>query len=71
MKDLKDMTLSELKREFRAMYETVYIIDCYGTRDVRWLEALEEELRVRGYEADMKTKIYFRKIEKGIDDGRE
>lgn len=49
---LSEMTKRELKEEYIAVWETVYKIGCYGTKDLRWLDAVEKEIHKRGMEIE-------------------
>jgi len=49
MTEIKDMTDKELKDEYLAYYESIYIVECYSARDMMWLDALGRELHRRGF----------------------
>ncbi len=46
----KALTINELKAEHKNYYASVYIDDCFGTKDLIWLQLIERELDRRGYE---------------------
>lgn len=44
------MSDSDLIGMFKDLYESVYFIDCFGTKDLIQLNLAERELTRRGYE---------------------
>ena len=54
-----DMTDSELILEAKALYWTVNVLECFGSHDVRALDAVLSELADRGYSSY--TSIEFEK----------
>ena len=44
------MTDEELKLEYRALWEAIYVSDCYGVEDIARFYMVEDELRRRGYD---------------------
>jgi hypothetical protein len=47
---LKEMTDEQLKNEYISYWETINVVECYGTRDLMWIDSVERELRRRGFE---------------------
>lgn len=47
--ELSEMSDEELIKRFESLYQAVYIVECFGSRDVMELMTVEEELRKRGY----------------------
>lgn len=62
VKKLEEMTDEELKRQFISLYESIYVSECFGSRDVLELEMIARELERRGYEITEEPKI--RKVRK-------
>lgn len=52
-----DWTTKKLKAEAKGYYQTIYEIECYGTRDLMAYDGICNELYNRGIEP--KKKIYF------------
>jgi len=52
-----DWTTKKLKEEAKAYHQTIYRIECYGTRDLIAYSGICQELSNRGVEP--KTKLYF------------
>ena len=52
-----DWTTKKLKTEAKAYHQTIYAIECYGTRDLIAYDAICNELSNRGVEP--KIKLYF------------
>ena len=63
MTKLKDMTDEELQKEYEAYYQTIYEIQCYGSRDLQWFYAVEGELHKRGISVTVE-KFHFHKEER-------
>ena len=47
--DIKSMTDEQLRSEFQAFYGAIYILECYGTRDMQEMMGVSDELVSRGY----------------------
>ena len=43
------MSDEELIERFESLYQTIYIVECFGSKDVQELIEVEAELRKRGY----------------------
>ena len=56
-KELKQMTKKELKDEYVSVCETIDVIGCFGTRDLRWRDALEIEINKRGMEIIQRVEV--------------
>lgn len=50
MSNLKDMTVKELKEQAKALCDSIYNLECFGTRDLILYDATLAELESRGYE---------------------
>jgi len=48
-KKLSEMTDEELKDSYLSLYESIHIVECFGSRDIVELAAIEGELIKRGY----------------------
>lgn len=55
--DISDWTTAYLKAEARNYHQTIYEVECYGTRDLRMYDAILIELSKRGIEWN--TKLTF------------
>ncbi len=49
---LSEKTTKELIEEYSALEDMIYNIGCYGTRDMRLLSNIGNELVKRGYEPE-------------------
>lgn len=49
LKNIKDMSDEDLVSSYKDLYDTVYVIECYGKIDMVFLQAYEGELARRGY----------------------
>jgi len=49
MKKISEMSDEELIRRFESLYQAIYVVECFGSRDVIELVEVEEELARRGY----------------------
>jgi len=47
-KKLSEMTDEELKDSYLSLYESIHIVECFGSRDIVELAAIEGELIKRG-----------------------
>ena len=56
-----DMTDDQLIGEAKALYESIYITDCYGVKDMLYLDAITQELTRRGYQSVERTTLTFQK----------
>lgn len=45
---ISEMSNKQLKEEYVSICETIDVIDCLGTNDLRWRDALEKEIAKRG-----------------------
>lgn len=56
---LKKLTNKQLIKDVNALYEVIHVFECYGTKDLMWLELEMGELERRGYsiEEDKRLKI--------------
>lgn len=50
--DFKAMTDKELIGLWRDCYASVYVTECYGTKDMLIMDRAAEELKRRGYDLD-------------------
>lgn len=50
---LSKLTDTELMQEYRELDNMIYVVECYGTGDMRRLFAVEELLRERGYDIEL------------------
>ena len=48
--NVKDMSDERLKNNARELYTSIYVVDCFGSRDLQLYEQVSEELADRGYE---------------------
>jgi hypothetical protein len=49
-KDVDEMSDEDLKREYLALWDALYVSECYSTYDIARFRAVAEELEHRGYE---------------------
>jgi hypothetical protein len=56
-KFFKDWTNKKLKEEALSYYETIYKIQCYGTKDMLAYDSILNELAKRGIEFEFKLKF--------------
>jgi hypothetical protein len=59
---LENIPDKELKKRFIALWEAIYVSECYGGHDVVELIALANELERRGYEVTEVSRPRIRKI---------
>jgi len=59
---LKSLSDEELKRRYVSLWESIFVVECFGSRDVIELEMLAQELERRGYEVGEVRKPRIRKI---------
>jgi hypothetical protein len=59
LKEIKDMTDAELKKEYESMHQTINVIGCYGTKDLLWYYALEKEIGKRGGDISESVDVQF------------
>jgi len=57
MKDIKKMTDQELINLYQSLYEGVYVLECYGSRDYELMLAAEQEFRRRGYKIVRRVEV--------------
>lgn len=60
---LKELTDKELKEEAIALYESIYVTECYGIRDMFLYEKVLAELRNRGYTVQERIELIIEKEE--------
>jgi len=48
-KTLKEMSDEELKERYLSLYECIFIVECFGSRDCLEFYAIENELVDRGF----------------------
>jgi hypothetical protein len=65
---ISEMTNEQLAEEFVSYDEMVNKIGCYGTKDLMWLNAIEQEIGKRGGEIITESKVVFAEIEDEGDD---
>ena len=53
-----EMTDEQLIDDYKSLYQTIYEVECYGTRDIVELDNVASELMSRGYSITMKPEIY-------------
>ena len=61
MKPIEEMTDKELKEAYLRQHEQVFVIDCFGVKDLQYLDLLERELDNRSIEIIETPKVRFRK----------
>lgn len=61
MKDIKKMKDKELIKEYKSMFASVYVYECYGVSDMAYLLAIGKELMNRGYAIDEEGKLSITK----------
>jgi hypothetical protein len=61
---IKAMTDKQLIEEYKSLYESIYVIDCFGTKDLLLLQAIETELYNRKYEISEVKSVFVKKAPK-------
>ncbi len=57
----KDMKIKDLIELVEACHDSVYVTECYGTRDLRNIEGGTAELERRGYTVEERQTISIKK----------
>ena len=55
----KDWTTEKLKQEAISLNDSIYVIECYGSRDVLMLMGITHELENRGIEVKTSQELMF------------
>jgi hypothetical protein len=58
-----DMSDNQLIGEALALYDSIYVTECYGVKDMLYLESITRELEKRGYTAVEDKKLTFKRRE--------
>jgi len=58
-KKIADMTDKELISEAKGLHCSIYVTECYGSKDMMLLMSFMDELNKRGYEVEEDTEINF------------
>jgi hypothetical protein len=58
---VSDWSTKKLKEEYKAIWESVCIIECFGVKDMLLLGLIEQELYNRGIEVIENKNITFAK----------
>jgi len=58
-----DMSDNQLIGEALALYDSIHVIECYGGKDMLYLNAVTAELEKRGYEVTDTNKLTFKRKE--------
>jgi len=53
------MTDKELISEAKGLHCSIYVTECYGSKDMMLLMSFMDELNKRGYEVEEDTEINF------------
>ena len=56
----KDKTTNKFINEAKGLDQAIHQVGCFGVKDLRWLDAIEDELYQRGYESVL-NKEYYKK----------
>jgi len=59
---LSEMSDEELKNRYISLWESIFVVECYGSRDLIDMEAIAQELERRGYQVTESRKPRIRKI---------
>jgi len=59
---LEKMTDKQLKDRYISLWESINVIECFGSRDVLECEMIARELEKRGYEVSEARKPRIRKV---------
>jgi len=65
---IEEMDDTKLIEEASSLYESIYVVDCFGARDIMILDAMCAELKKRGYTINETTELH---IGKDDDDEQE
>ena len=61
-KKIEDMKDKEIIDLVKGLYESIYVVECYGAKDIPLLGDLMAVLNTRGYEFNEDTKLSVQKI---------
>jgi len=61
---LKKQTDEQLKKHYMSLWESIFVIECFGSKDLIELELTAQELERRGYEITEVRKPRIRKVRK-------
>jgi hypothetical protein len=59
---ITETNTAELIKEANQLYDVIYNVDCFGTRDLIRLNQIEKELENRGYLITQSSKLAFERI---------
>ena len=59
--ELEAQSDDELIVDAKALYESIYIVECYGTKDIFLLKFMYTELERRGYEVRVEERLVITK----------
>jgi hypothetical protein len=60
-KKIADMKSKEIIDLVERLYESIYVVECYGAKDIPLLETFMNVLHKRGYEINEDTKLSIKK----------
>jgi len=60
---LKTMTDDVLILEAKSLHNQIFVVDCYNTKDMVELEAIYQELELRGYDVNETSVLEVTKSE--------
>lgn len=60
----KDLSVKDLKTNIIELHNSIYLLDCFSTKDMIIYELFCRELERRGYEVEAARTVTFKKKEK-------
>ena len=54
---ISEMSNKEIKESYIDVCESIDVIDCFGTSDLRWRDALEKEIFKRGMKVIQRVEV--------------
>lgn len=54
---VSEWSTEKLKEEGQALWQSIYIVDCFGVKDMILLNMIEKELYHRGYKFQETTQL--------------
>lgn len=68
---IRKMDDDELKSEAEGLHESIYVVGCYGAKDILFLDAMLAELEYRGFTVEEETSLFIDREEPDEDEEDE
>jgi hypothetical protein len=65
---ISEMTTEDLKKEAAGLFQSVYVFECCGARDIVSLQVMCDELEKRGWISEEVMSLHFVEKTEGEDD---